>query len=54
MLPIKDLVMEKNDITVHTYDLAREIEMISVFEKSIDTDEEAHSWLPFCSNGWVT
>ena len=36
-----------------TYDLTRKIEMRSVFEKSKDTDDEADSWLPCCSNnGW--
>jgi hypothetical protein len=38
-----------------TYDLARKIEMRSVFEKSDDTDEEelsGYSWLPCCNGGW--
>ena len=37
-----------------TYDLARKIEMRSVFEKSNDTDEElsGYSWLPCCHEGW--
>ncbi len=36
-----------------TYDLIRKIEMRSIFEKSKDTDDEADSWLPCCSNsGW--
>ncbi len=34
-----------------TYDLARKIEMKSVFEKSNDTDDEVDSWLPCCNNG---
>jgi hypothetical protein len=38
------------------YDLARKIEMRSVFEKSNDTDDEADSWLPTwlpcCYEGW--
>ena len=37
------------------YDLARKIEMRSVFEKSNDTDAEelsGYSWLPCCSSGW--
>jgi hypothetical protein len=29
-----------------TYDLARKIEMRSIFEKSNDTDDEANNWLP--------
>lgn len=38
-----------------TYDLARKIEMRSVFEKSDDTDDEgyvADTWLPCCNGGW--
>ena len=35
-----------------TYDLARKIEMRSVFEKSDDTDDEVDSWLPCCNGGW--
>jgi len=38
-----------------TYDLARKIEMRSVFEKSDDTDDSdyvADSWLPCCYVGW--
>ena len=38
-----------------TYDLARKIEMRSVFEKSDDTDADefsGYSWLPCCSSGW--
>jgi hypothetical protein len=39
-----------------TYDLARKIEMRSIFEKSNDTDDEADSWLPTwlpcCYEGW--
>ena len=34
-----------------TYDLARKIEMKTVFEKSDDTDDEVDSWLPCCGNG---
>ena len=38
-----------------TYDLARKIEMRSVFEKSEYTDADefsGYSWLPCCSSGW--
>jgi hypothetical protein len=35
-----------------TYDLARKIEMKSVFERSNDPDDEADSWLPCCNGGW--
>ena len=38
-----------------TYDLARKIEMRSVFERSDDTDADefsGYSWLPCCSSGW--
>ena len=38
-----------------TYDLARKIEMRSVFEKSDDTDADefsGYSWLPCCNGGW--
>jgi len=35
-----------------TYDLARKIEMRSVFEKSDDTNDEVDSWLPCCNGGW--
>jgi len=38
-----------------TYDLARKIEIRSVFEKSNDTDDAdyvADSWLPCCYEGW--
>jgi len=35
-----------------TYDLARKIEMRSVFEKSNNTDDDADSWLPCCYVGW--
>lgn len=38
------------------FDLARKIEIRSVFEKSNDTDDEIESWLPSwlpcCSGGW--
>ena len=34
-----------------SYDLARKIEMKTVFEKFNDTDEEVDSWLPCCGNG---
>lgn len=40
------------------FDLARKIEIRSVFEKSNDTDDEIESWLPSwlpcCSGGWNT
>jgi hypothetical protein len=39
-----------------TYNLARKIEMRSIFEKSNDTDDETDSWLsswlPCCYEGW--
>jgi hypothetical protein len=35
-----------------TYDLARKIEMRSIFENSNDTDEDAEIWLPCCNDSW--
>jgi hypothetical protein len=35
-----------------TYDMARKIEIRSIFEKYNDTDDDANSWLQCCYGGW--